>query len=105
MRHIFETILVGTLLSAGIAAPALAENGRNEKTVEVFVGDLDLSNVPGQAALHARLLDAAKDACSRPGDDVRRPSFRTERKICIADAMESAYASTNIHRPYVALNR
>jgi UrcA family protein len=105
MGHRLKAILVGTLLSATLAAPALADSPRNERTVAVSVGDLDLSTDAGQAALHDRLLGAAKTACSRPGDDVRRASLYSERKRCIADAMTTAYASANIRRPVVALTR
>ena len=103
MRPIFQTVIVGALFSAAFAAPALADSARQFNSVQVFVGDLDLSREAGQATLQARLMAAAKRVCHRAGDSTF--SDRAERNACIDEAMDTALASLPIGRPYAQLGR
>jgi UrcA family protein len=105
MRQFFKAVLVGALFSSTLALPALAENGKTERTIVVHIGDLDLSGPTGQATLHARLTEAARDACRRPGDSTRVIGTRAERKACITAALETAYASLPRSRPYAQLGQ
>jgi UrcA family protein len=60
-----------------------------ERTLVVYVGDLDLTTGAGKASLNERLLTAAKKVCTEDGD-IRDRDARNARNKCIAETLTAA---------------
>jgi UrcA family protein len=95
----FKSALIAVALTGLAAMPATAGSPKRE-VIGVYYGDLDLNKESGQATLRARLTGAAKAVCSRPGDSNRIMGQRSERKRCIAHALETAYANLGTNGVY-----
>lgn len=89
--------VIGAAFAACLAAQAaVAGNGHaTTRSVRVAYGDLDLGTASGQAALHARIDAAARQACSpHPAFDVNNQLAHgflgNDFAKCRAEAMSSA---------------
>ncbi len=63
--------------------------GRDDRSVTVSWGDLDLSRPAGLEQLYLRLSEATATVCS-PREDIRNLALHRERKACLARAMDRA---------------
>ena len=104
--------IAALLLSAKIFAAPVA----NSETVKI--GDLNVNNPAGVAALYHRIHSAAQRMCEIPGGSDLGLEMRSLERQCIAKAEEGAVQQLNIDalsayyatktgraRPMVALNK
>jgi UrcA family protein len=90
-----------TLLALPVM-PATADD-RDTKRAVVYYGDLDLAKPADRAKLDSRLAEAARKVCARPGDNIRDRFMTRDRKRCMAQALDRAYASVQAGGRYVAI--
>jgi UrcA family protein len=102
---------MSTFLKATAAALALlvlpvalaSADDRDTKRTVVYYGDLDLAKAGDRAKLDSRLAEAARKVCARPGDNIRDRFMTRDRKRCMAQALDRAYASIRAGGRYVAI--
>ena len=99
MRNSVLTVLAAAMLSASIAAPAVAR----EASVKVYFGDLDLTDPAGAAALEERIAEAVDQVCAKTEPPRIRGMVAWEqcKALSLADAMEKMVAI--VPAPNVAL--
>jgi len=86
--------VLAVLVTASVANAAPA------KRQTVYYGDLNLKDPSGRALLDARLSQAARAVCWRPGDP--RDTFRrAEEKRCMALALDRAYSAVTVRGTFV----
>jgi UrcA family protein len=75
-------------------APAQAAEWPEQKSVEVRVGDLDLSKAEGVHTLFIRVRGAAREACNGI-DSSGSLAYGMMYRACVRDAIDNAVATLN----------
>lgn len=90
MRKLTKTIISLTsaaLIGAGFSAPAMAndDNGREERSVTVSYGDLNLASEAGAKRLESRIRYAARTVCGPRSN--RNITAMADYRSCYKSAM------------------
>jgi len=86
---------IAAAIGPGAATAAFAGPPNDQITIQVSVGDLNLSSEAGAQAALARIHHAAQDIC---GDDGNRTSLTDQAKLraCIDSTVERAMVTSNL---------
>ena len=92
-------VITALALSGAFAMPAAAEVTPAEvASVEVQVGDLDLTSPADAAVLENRIGSAAEKVCAKP--DVRSVKAMQAFEVCQAEARDAAMEQLSVANPF-----
>ncbi|HYD87243.1 MAG TPA: UrcA family protein [Vitreimonas sp.] len=97
MKFQLTSIVLAVALSAAVAAPAYADNGRY--ATRVAYADLDLDRAAGADAVINRLENAAAETC---GDRMGQMNLREHRRIRACATQFTQKGVMRIGNPLVA---